>query len=84
MTRFARIIAGKDATQKEPKHKMADYVGRRVSLRIDLVTKGGAKFEAGEVLVCYGHWRGKVHLEDPNNRKRSIRRVPREDVELLP
>lgn len=67
-----------------PKY-LRDAVGRCVRLKYEMETRGGTKFEEGEVLSIYQTWRGKLSLtngeDHPNNR--SISRVHPGSVELL-
>lgn len=84
MDRFTRIAQNKAiVAEKNRIFKMREYVGRRVILLKDLKTNGGTEFKAGEVLVVYGHWRGMLNMDDPDNPKRSIRKVHRRNVEVL-
>jgi len=63
---------------------MLDYVGRFVRLRFDLTTRGDQAFVAGTVLRVVGHWRGGLTLGDSQPGRILIRRVSRNEVELLP
>lgn len=82
-TRFERLNSREIVEKKASEPKMKDYEDKLVQLLFDVETKGGTKFKAGDVLKVYGHWRGCLHATDPNDPKRSIRRLNRHQVELL-
>lgn len=83
-SRFDRLKLGQDVTRPKDEKLplMKDLVGKLVILQCDTTTKGGTAFEAGEILLCSGTWRDMVHLEDPKNPKRVVRRVSRAHVRL--
>ena len=68
--------------------KMNDWIGRTVRLRRDIETKGGVKFQKGEILLVDGHWRGRLELRDPRTTtqycagRRGISHVDRHLVEI--
>lgn len=69
--------------------KMNDWIGRSIRLRRDMETKGGVKFQKGEILLVDGHWRGRLGLRDPKTTeqygagRRGISHVDRHLVELV-
>lgn len=67
-----------------------DWVGRRVRLLRQVVTKGGVIFEAGEVMVVTRSF-GGLHLEAValcrhcgRGRRESVKGIHENAVELLP
>lgn len=63
---------------------MAQYVGKRVRLKVYFRTRGGEEFSAGTEMRVDGHWRGKLSLSIPGTTPlRSITKVPRHMVEIL-
>lgn len=66
-----------------PKLKARDHARRRVRLTRDLVTNGGSKFFKGEVMIIYGTWRGRFHMESELRPPKEIRQVSKSAFKLI-